>query len=214
MMLTIAANSTIALYLGLEARSRWRSTSWPRCRSIVTICIPPKPASNISCSARCRSARCSTASRSSTAIRQHRLPGDRHGGWTVAPIASSAWCSAWSSCWPVSPSRFRRCPSICGRPTSTKARRRRSPPSLPPPRRWRRWRCSWSRSRLRADRARLAADRRLHLYRLDGAGRLCRDRPRNIKRLMAYSSSAIWATRWSGSPPTARRACAASPSTC
>ncbi len=50
----------------------------------------------------------------------------------AAPSASSAWSSAWSSCWPASPSRSRRCRSTCGRPTSTKARRRRSPPSSPP----------------------------------------------------------------------------------
>jgi NADH-quinone oxidoreductase subunit N len=37
----------------------------------------------------------------------------------------SAWCSAWSSCWRASRSRFPRCRSTCGRPTSMKARRRR-----------------------------------------------------------------------------------------
>ena len=34
-------------------------------------------------------------------------------------------CSAWCSCSPASPSRSARCRSTCGRPTSTKARRRR-----------------------------------------------------------------------------------------
>ena len=43
----------------------------------------------------------------------------------------SACCSAWCSCSPASPSRSARCRSTCGRRTSTKARRRRSPPSSP-----------------------------------------------------------------------------------
>ena len=37
----------------------------------------------------------------------------------------SACCSAWCSCSPASPSRSARCRSTCGRPTFTKARRRR-----------------------------------------------------------------------------------------
>ena len=35
------------------------------------------------------------------------------------------WCSGWCSSPPASPSRCRRCRSTCGRPTSTRARRRR-----------------------------------------------------------------------------------------
>ncbi len=45
---------------------------------------------------------------------------------------TSASSSAWCSCWSASPSRSRPCRSTCGRPTSTRARRRRSPPSSPP----------------------------------------------------------------------------------
>ena len=37
----------------------------------------------------------------------------------------SGWCSGWCSSAPASPSRCRRCRSTCGRPTSTRARRRR-----------------------------------------------------------------------------------------
>ena len=71
--------------------------------------------------------------------RQCRLRADRRGAHAAA-TASSAWSSAWSSCSPALPSRSRPCRSTCGRPTSTKARRRRSPRSSPPPPRWRRWR--------------------------------------------------------------------------
>ena len=56
--------------------------------------------------------------------------------------AASASCSASCSCSPGSASRSRPCRSTCGRPTSTRARRRRSPRSLPRRRRSRRSRCS------------------------------------------------------------------------
>ena len=49
---------------------------------------------------------------------------DRHGA-DRRRRASSDWCSAWCSCWPASPSRSPPCRSTCGRPTSMKARRRR-----------------------------------------------------------------------------------------
>ena len=65
--------------------------------------------------------------------------GDRRGAAAKASV-SSAWSSAWSSCLPASPSRSPPCRSTCGRRTSMKARRRRSRPSSPPRRRWRRWR--------------------------------------------------------------------------
>ena len=65
----------------------------------------------------------------------------------MAPIvrpgrsATRGWCwrSSWSS--PASGSRSRRCRSTCGRPTSTKGRRRRSPRSCRSDRRRRRSRC-------------------------------------------------------------------------
>ncbi len=54
----------------------------------------------------------------------------------------SAWSSALSLFWRGSPSRFRRFPSTCGRRTSTRARRRRSPPFSRWGRSWRPWPCS------------------------------------------------------------------------
>ena len=51
-------------------------------------------------------------------VHRHRRGGPR-------PRAASASSSASSSCWPASPSRFPPCRSTCGRPTSTRARRRR-----------------------------------------------------------------------------------------
>ena len=58
----------------------------------------------------------------------------------VGRHVASARCSASSSCSPASPSRSARCRSTCGRPTFTKARRRRSPRSSPPRPRSPRWR--------------------------------------------------------------------------
>ena len=58
-----------------------------------------------------------------------------------ARLRTSASSLASCSCWSASPSRSRRCPSTCGRPTSMKARRPRSPPSSPPRPRQRPWRC-------------------------------------------------------------------------
>jgi NADH-quinone oxidoreductase subunit N len=63
----------------------------------------------------------------------------------VVPVGASP--SAWCSSWPALPSRSRRCRSICGHPTSTRARPLRSPrccPSRPRSRRWRCWCASWS----------------------------------------------------------------------
>ena len=52
-------------------------------------------------------------------LRRHRR-GDRRPG-----RCRSGWCSGWCSSPPASPSRSRRRRSTCGRPTSTRARRRR-----------------------------------------------------------------------------------------
>ena len=67
------------------------------------------------------------------ALRLHRhddLPGHRRR-LRARGRRRSGCCSASCSCSPASPSRSARCRSTCGRPTSTKARRRRSPPSSP-----------------------------------------------------------------------------------
>ena len=60
---------------------------------------------------------------------------------SAAPAAPAS-CSASCFCWPGSASRSRPCRSICGRPTSMRARRRRSRPSLPRRRRLPRSPCS------------------------------------------------------------------------
>ena len=54
----------------------------------------------------------------------------------------SVFSSASSSSSWASPSRSRPCPSICGRRTSMRGRRRQPPLSFPSPPRWRRWRSS------------------------------------------------------------------------
>jgi NADH-quinone oxidoreductase subunit N len=61
-------------------------------------------------------------------------------------IAAALGSGDWSSCSPACPSRSPRCRSTCGRLTSTKARRRRSLPSSPLRRRWRRWRSPYASS--------------------------------------------------------------------
>src|SRR5438445_814228 len=43
----------------------------------------------------------------------------------ILALIASASCSAWCSCWPGFASRFPWCRSICGRPMSMRARRRR-----------------------------------------------------------------------------------------
>src|SRR5215470_15510852 len=55
------------------------------------------------------------------------------------------WCSGWSSCSRVTVSRSPQCRSTCGRQTSTRARRRPSPPSSPPRPRSRASPCSCAR---------------------------------------------------------------------
>ena len=70
-------------------------------------------------------------------LRGHRRRGQGDHGGAPTSASSSAWCS----CWSASPSRSRPCRSTCGRPTSTRARRRRSPPSSPRRPRPRRSRC-------------------------------------------------------------------------
>ena len=60
MMMMISANDLISLYIGLELQSL-APMCWPR--STATTRSPPRPASSISSSARCRRACCSTAPR-------------------------------------------------------------------------------------------------------------------------------------------------------
>ena len=82
-------------------------------------------------------------------LRRHdhlRRPGQALAGSRRrrSPSASSSASSSSSPAWP---SRSRPCRSTCGRPTSTRARRRRSPPSSPSRPRSRRSACScasWS----------------------------------------------------------------------
>ncbi len=57
----------------------------------------------------------------STGFAGHRRRGGPAGRGRRTSASSSAWCS----CWWASPSRSPPCRSICGRPTSTRARRRR-----------------------------------------------------------------------------------------
>ena len=58
--------------------------------------------------------------------RDRHLPRPR----TSSPTTASCW-PAWRSCWSASASRSRPCRSTRGRPTCTRARRRRSPASWP-----------------------------------------------------------------------------------
>ena len=89
-----------------------------------------------------------------------------------------AWSSASCSSSPASPSRSRPCRSTCGRPTSTKARRRRSPRSWAPRRRSPPSRCCcaswWRRSAICCRQWQQIIVARLH--RLDAARRARRDR--------------------------------------
>ena len=102
----------------------------------------------------------------------------------------SGCCSAWSSCSPASPSRSARCRSTCGRPTSTKARRRRSPPSSPrrprsPPC------CSATRVCLDALGPATDAWRQIVIFAALASiflGAVAAYGQTNIKRLLAYSS--------------------------
>ena len=90
-----------------------------------------KPASSTSCSARSPRRSSSTASRSSTAPpAPRRSPGSRT--FLAAQHAARAGHAARRAsrcCSSASGSRSRRCRSTCGRPTSTRARPRRSPRS-------------------------------------------------------------------------------------
>ena len=104
-----------------------------------------------------------------------------------------ASCSASSSCSPASPSRSARCRSTCGRPTSTKARRRRSPPSSP---RAPKVAAMALLARVAIEAMgpatdRMAPDRHLHGARLDHPRRRRRDRPdqhQAAARLLARST--------------------------
>ena len=73
--------------------------------------------------------------RSTEAGLKYFVLGALSSGMLLYGIPASVSCSGWCSCLPASASRSRRCRSTCGRPTSTRARRPRSPPSSPPPRR-------------------------------------------------------------------------------
>ena len=122
-------------------------------------------------------------------LHRHRQFRRHRGG--AGRAAASASSSAWCSCSPGFASRSRRCRSTCGRPTSMRARRRRSPRSSPP-------------------RPKVAAHRDVHPrgtdrvprhHRRNGSRSWCSSSiasmalgafaaigQTNIKRLMAYSS--------------------------
>ena len=174
MGMMVSAGDLLTLYVGLELQSL---AAYVLAGFSAATTARPRPASNISCSARSPRASCSTASRCSTASPARPLfAGDRRQA--LATASRPASCSASSSSSPASPSRSAPCRSTCGRPTSTKARRPRSPPSSPRRPRSRRWRCwSASASRRWARRLRMAADRHLHGARLDHPRRRRRDRP-------------------------------------
>ena len=94
------------------------------------------------------------------------------------------------SCSPASASRSRRCRSTCGRPTSTRARRPRSPPSSPPRPRSPAWRCScappsWPFPASCREWQQIVVFVAIASMAL---GAFAAIGQRNIKRLMAYSS--------------------------
>ena len=183
---------------GLGDQPRRRSTSGSSCRASRPTCSPPtaartsarpRRASNISCSARLRAASCSTAFRCSTASPARRASpaSPRH---SRAERPRSACCSASCSCLPASRSRRARCRSTCGRPTSTKARRRRSPPSSPPRQRSPRS-CSRPASASRRSAPATDAWRQIVIFAALASiflGAIAAFGQTNIKRLLAYSS--------------------------
>ena len=119
-----------------------------------------------------------------TALRRHRR-GDRRRAAAARPGLRAGVPLP-----PASPSRSRPRRSTCGRPTSTRARRPRSPPSSPPRPRSRRRRCSRAcsstpsaaRSRTGSRSSRFLSVASMFLGAVAAIGQ------RNFKRLMAYSS--------------------------
>ena len=211
MMMMVSANDLIALYMGLELQSLWRSMSSPP--SIATMRAPPKRASNISSSARSRPACCSTALADLWLYRQRPgFPGIaaavQKGGarlglifglvFVIAGLAfkvSAVPFHMWTpdvyegSPTPVT-AFFSAAPKVAAMALLVRTcsrRSRRSPPTG-----------SRSSSRYRSPPWRSAPSPRSARPTSSG----CSPIPR----------SAIWATRLSGSRRAAKRACAASSS--
>jgi hypothetical protein len=191
MLLMVSANDMITLYMGLELQSLAAYVIAAINRDIPS--VRRKPASNISSSAPCRRACCSTGSASSTAT--PATPASTRSR-RRSPAASGSSASIFGLVFVaagLSLSRSRPCRSICGRRTSTRAPRPQSPPS----------------SRLGAQDGGDGADRAHLRRRFPGRARMTGSRSssswrsprwrsapsprsarRNIKRLLAYSSIA------------------------
>ena len=98
-----------SLYVGLELKPRRLR---PRLLSPHVTSDRPRPASNISSSARSRAGSCFTESRCSTALRDDSFAGVAAAFGRGAPTLGL--CSGSSSCSPASLSRSARCRSTCG----------------------------------------------------------------------------------------------------
>ena len=198
----ISANDLIALYMGLELQSlALYVVAAHRPRQCTLLGSRPqifRPR---------RAVLGHAALRRLADLRLHRLDrlsGDRRSAHRRRTPASAS-SSASSSSSPALPSRSRRCRSICGRPMSMRARRRRSPPSSPPRPRSPPWRSSrapcWRRSRRSCPTgSRSSSSSR--------SPRWCSaPSPPSARPTSSGCSpiprSAIWATRWSASPPAA-----------
>ena len=116
--------------------------------------------------------------------RSPKPSSDEHGA------APSALSSASSSCWRALPSRSRRCRSICGRPTSMKARRRPSPPISRRRRKCRPWRWSSASSSALSQMPPVQWQQIIIAISVASMalGAFAAIGQQNIKRLLAYSS--------------------------
>ena len=130
MMMMISANDLITLYVGLELQSlalyvvaAFQRDSRALDRGRPQVFRPRRALLGHAALRRLAGLRLRRHHQlrcASPAVRRHRRRRSRSGS-----------SSASSSSSPASPSRSRPCRSTCGRPTSTRARRRRSPPSSP-----------------------------------------------------------------------------------
>ena len=137
MLMMISANDLIALYVGLELQSPGAV-----CDRGLRPRFPPLERGGAQIFRARRALLGHAALWRLAHLWLHRLDRIRRASprrfRAAAPISalSSASCFSWRAL----PSRSRRCPSICGRPTSMKARRPPSPPSSPRHPSWPPWR--------------------------------------------------------------------------